>query len=110
MGETHPFDEGLALERQGADLVRGRTTAPWRNFIGPFGGLTAAQAMQAILLHPERLGDPVAFTVNFAAAIADGEFDVIAQPVRTNRSTQHWTVSIRQGDAVMLLGTAMTAV
>ena len=24
------------------------------------------------LLHPQRLGDPVAFTVNFAAAVADG--------------------------------------
>ena len=110
MSDSHPFDEGVALEWQGEHRARGRTHAAWRNFIGPFGGLTAAQAMHAILMHPQRLGDPIALTVNFAAAIADGEFDVVAQPVRTNRSTQHWTVSILQGGEVMLLGTAMTAI
>jgi acyl-CoA thioesterase len=109
LSEAHPFDEGIALERAGEHVARGRTHEAWRNFIGPFGGLTAAQAMQAILVHPQRLGDPIAFTVNFAAAIEDGEFEVLAQPARTNRSTQHWTVSIRQGGEVMLLGTAMTA-
>jgi len=107
---AHLFDEGVALEWHGENLARGHTHPAWRNFIGPFGGLTAAQAMQAILTHPQRLGDPIALTVNFAAAVADGEFDVIAQPARTNRSTQHWTVSIKQGDEVMLIGTAMTAV
>lgn len=109
MSDAHPFDEGIALERAGEHVARGRTHAAWRNFIGPFGGLTAAQAMQAILVHPQRLGDPIAFTVNFAAAIEDGEFEIVAQPVRTNRSTQHWTVSILQGSEVKLLGTAMTA-
>jgi len=97
----HPFDVAVA----NAD-----TNPPWRNFIGPFGGLTAAQAMRAVLVHPQRLGDPVALTVNFAAAIADGPYEVIAQPVRTNRSTQHWTITVRQGDEVVLTGIAMTAV
>ncbi|HUR89106.1 MAG TPA: thioesterase family protein [Ramlibacter sp.] len=110
MSEGHAFDEAIALEWQGEHLARGRTHDGWRNFIGPFGGLTAAQAMQAILSHPQRLGDPIAFTVNFAAAVADGAFDVIAQPVRTNRSTQHWSLQIRQGDEVVLVGTAMTAI
>jgi hypothetical protein len=31
-----------------------------------------AQALNAVLQHPERLGDPVALTVNYCAALADG--------------------------------------
>lgn len=110
MSAAHPFDLGIALEWQGDDRARGRTQPAFRNFIGPFGGLTAAQAMNAILTHPERLGDPVSFTVNFAAAIEDGEFDVVARPVRTNRSTQHWMVTIEQGGEAVATATAITAV
>ena len=47
--------------------------------IGPFGGVTAAQALNAVLQHPQRLGEPVAFTVNFATALADGPFLVQAR-------------------------------
>jgi acyl-CoA thioesterase len=97
----HPFDVAVA----NADV-----NPPWRNFIGPFGGLTAAQAMRAVLTHPKLLGEPVALTVNFAAAIADGPYDVVAEPARTNRSTQHWTITMRQEGEVVLTGTAMTAV
>jgi acyl-CoA thioesterase len=112
MSTSHPFDEGIALEwRDGnGDLAQGRTHPLFRNFIGPFGGLTAAQAMNAILTHPKRLGDPVSFTVNFAAALEDGAFDVIAQPVRTNRSTQHWMVTLQQGGEAVATATAITAV
>jgi len=66
MGAQHLFDEAVAPERSG-DAFRGRTHADWRNFIGPFGGLIAAQAMNAVLMHPALLGDPVSLTVNFAA-------------------------------------------
>ncbi len=64
--------------------------------VGPFGGTTAATALRAILLHPALLGEPVALTVNYAAAMAEGPFSVTARPVRTNRSTQHWTVELSQ--------------
>jgi acyl-CoA thioesterase len=77
--------------------------------VGPFGGITAAQALSAVLRHPQLLGEPVALTVNFAAALADGPFEVVARPVRTNRSTQHWTIEIRQGADTVLTGTAFTA-
>jgi len=110
MSEAHPFDQGLAFERQGDAVLVGRTHPAWRNFIGPFGGLTAAQALQGVLAHPQRLGDPVSFTVNFAAAVADGEFEVEAVPARTNRSTQHWTITMRQGGAAVATATAITAV
>lgn len=109
MAEQHPFDAGVALEwRDG--IARGRTHPLWRNFIGPFGGLTAAQVMKAVLDHPERLGDPVALTVNFAAAVEDGEFEIVAKPARTNRSTQHWIVTIEQKGEVVTTATVLTAV
>ena len=83
--------------------------------VGPFGGITAATALRAILLHPDRLGDPLSLTVNYAGALSTGPFTVQATPVRTNRSTQHWTVSIVQTDAqgeqvVTTTATAVTAV
>jgi acyl-CoA thioesterase len=109
MTDPHPFDAGIALEWQG-EVARGRTLPMWSNFIGPFGGLTAAQAMAAVLQHPQRLGDPVSLTVNFAAALQDGPFDVIAKPARTNRSTQHWIITIEQGGEVVTTATALTAV
>lgn len=110
MSDVHPFDAAIALQWRGDDLARGRTQPGFRNFIGPFGGLTAAQAMNAVLTHPQRLGDPVSFTVNFAAALEDGAFDVIARPARTNRSTQHWIVTLQQGGEVVATATAITAV
>jgi acyl-CoA thioesterase len=66
--------------------------------VGPFGGATAAVVLQSVLQHPDVLGTPVALTVNFAAALTAGTFEVQATPVRTNRSTQHWTVQITQPD------------
>ena len=114
---AHPFDDAVALTRQAGDAPGryvGRTSPAYANMVGPFGGITAAQALQAIWLHPDRLGEPVAFTGNFAAALADGEFSIDAQPVRTNRSTQHWVLTTRQRDAegrdsVVYTATAMTA-
>ena len=125
LSAAHPFDEAIALvpvaataHEHGRESTRhwqGRTHPAYANMVGPFGGITAAQALRSILLHPERLGEPVSFTVNFAAALADGEFRVSSQPVRTNRSTQHWVVSVSQTDAagvdaVVLTASAVTAV
>ena len=83
---AHLFDEAMALTpvtatihehgRESARHWQGQTHPAYANMVGPFGGITAAQALQSILLHPERLGEPVSFTVNFAAALADGEFRV----------------------------------
>ena len=44
--------------------------------VGPFGGITAAIMVRAIETHPERIGSPLALTINFAAPIADGDFDI----------------------------------
>ncbi len=121
----HPLDEALALQAlpplasdhgaQAPARYRGRTHPAYANMVGPFGGVTAAQALQAVLQHPQRQGEPVSFTANFAAALADGEFNACAQALRTNRSTQHWLVSLTQTgadglDATVLSATAVTAV
>ena len=102
----HEFDAAVALQPQADGTFLGHTSPAYGNMVGPFGGMTAAQALNAVLQHPQRLGDPVALTVNFAAALADGPFTVIARPARTNRSTQHWVVEIQQQGEAVLTGTA----
>jgi acyl-CoA thioesterase len=82
--------------------------------VGPFGGSTAATVLQAVLLHPALLGEPVSLTVNYASATAEGPFTVTATPARTNRSTQHWVISLNQPNAegedqAVITATAMTA-
>ncbi|RZJ57913.1 MAG: thioesterase family protein [Acidovorax sp.] len=136
----HPLDEALQLRRSAdappepvssssssapasesaaaaiaAGQYEGTTHPGYWNMVGPFGGITAATLLQAILQHPQRLGDPLSLTVNYAGALTAGAFTVQAVPVRTNRSTQHWTLSILQPDAdgapvVTTTATAVTAV
>ncbi|WP_311222542.1 MULTISPECIES: thioesterase family protein [unclassified Acidovorax] len=110
----HPLDDALQLEPAGADRYTGRTTPAYWNMVGPFGGATAATLLQAVMQHPQRLGEPLSLTVNYAGAVGEGAFTVQATPVRTNRSTQHWVLSIVQpgpdGEPVTTTtGTAVTA-
>ncbi|HET8747450.1 MAG TPA: acyl-CoA thioesterase domain-containing protein, partial [Ramlibacter sp.] len=105
----HPFDAAIRLQPQPDGTWQGRTSAAYANMIGPYGGITAAQCLQSVLGHPERLGEPLALTVNFAAAIADGAFRLRPRAARTNRSTQHWIVEMLQGDELVATATAVTA-
>ncbi|PWW43724.1 acyl-CoA thioesterase [Melaminivora alkalimesophila] len=95
----HPLDQALALEGTGPGRYQGRITQAYWNMVGPYGGLTAALVLEAVMRHPDLLGEPVALTVNYAAALAEGAFTVEATPVRTTRSTQHWTISVLQAGA-----------
>jgi acyl-CoA thioesterase len=97
----HPFDQAIALQADPADADRftGSTSPAYWNMVGPFGGITAATLLQAVLQHPQRIGTPLSLTVNYAAAIAAGDFRIQATPVRTNRSTQHWLLQLSQVDA-----------
>lgn len=105
----HPLDRATRLVRNADDSLTGRTDAAYANMVGPFGGVTAATMLNAALAHPKRLGDPVALTVNYAGPLADGEFRIDAAPVRTNRSTQHWSITARQGEGVTTTATAVFA-
>jgi hypothetical protein len=104
--QPHPFDDAVTLERDNGQ-VRGRTTAPYNNMVGPFGGVTAAVIVRAIEQHPEVHGQPIALTVNYLGPIAEGGFELSARPVRTNRTNQHWTVELSQGGAVTTTATAV---
>jgi len=105
----HAFDRAVALTLQPDGSFLGRTSPEYGNMVGPYGGITAAQALNAVLLHPERQGEPVAYTVNYAAAVADGPFTLHARPARTNRSTQHWVIEMLQAGQTVLTATAITA-
>lgn len=106
---THPFDAAVELvaEEHSPDAFRGHTAPAYANMVGPFGGITAATLLRAVLQHPARLGDPLSLTVNFAGPIADGEFEVSARPTRTNRSTQHWSIELVQDGVVTTTATAV---
>ena len=105
----HAFDLAIALAPQGDGAWQGHTSPAYANMIGPFGGITAAQAINAVLQHPQRLGEPVAFTINYAAALGDGPFTVLTRAARTNRSTQHWIVEMCQGGQTLITATVFTA-
>jgi acyl-CoA thioesterase len=106
----HPFDEAIALEPLAEGRWRGTTHPGWANMVGPYGGITAATLLHAAAADPRGLGEPLALTVNYAGPQADGAFEIEAQPARTNRSTQHWTMALRQGGEVVGTATAVFAV
>jgi acyl-CoA thioesterase len=105
----HAFDAAIALTPKGEGAWQGHTSPAYANMVGPFGGVTAAQSLNAVLQHPQCLGEPIAFTINFAAALADGPFLAQARPARMNRSTQHWVVEVHQGERTVVTATAVTA-
>lgn len=107
MTSQHAFDSAVALTPDGAGNFSGRTTPEYANMVGPFGGITAATMLAAVQQHPQCLGDPVSLTVNYAGPIAEGPFTIAAQPVRTNRTTQHWTLSMSQDGIVATTATAV---
>lgn len=108
MTAAHPLDEAVALEPIGEGRYRGATSPAYWNMAGPFGGTTAAVLMQAVLAHPQRRGRPIAQTVNFCAAVAEGVFEVAVRLVRDGRSTQHWQVEMLQDGAVVTTSSAVT--
>ena len=107
---AHRFDIATRLTSLGDGLYTGSTHPDYGNMVGPFGGIIGAALLNAIMQHPQRLGDPLSLTVHFAAPIADGAFTIAAKAIRTNRSTQHWYVALEQDGQVAAFATAVTAV
>lgn len=105
----HPFDEAIAIEQTSTGVFTGTVSAAYANMVGTYGGITHAILLNAAMSHAERIGEPVALTVNFAGPIAAGEFEVTAVAARTNRSTQHWNLSLVQGGEIAATGTAVFA-
>jgi hypothetical protein len=92
----HPFDEAIALRILDEDSFAGSTHPDYWNMVGPYGGITAATILNALLQHPRRLGDPIALTVNFPGPLEPGDFRIRTRLVRTGRSVQHWSVELLQ--------------
>jgi acyl-CoA thioesterase len=93
----HLFDDATRVVA-GDSRWQGRTSPDYWAFVGPFGGFTASTILRALMEHPQRAGDPAALTVNFCAPIAEGDFDLDVRLARANRSSQHWSVELSQGD------------
>ncbi len=111
----HPFDVALTLQSDAPGHYLGEAPAAYWNMVGPFGGITAAVLVRAVFPHPDVLGEVLSLNANYGSALAAGAYEVHALPVRTNRSTQHWTLSILQAGVdgspvVTITGTAVTAV
>ncbi|MGH6780247.1 MAG: acyl-CoA thioesterase [Bradyrhizobium sp.] len=105
----HLFDDATRVT-PGDSRWQGRTSPDYWAFVGPFGGVTAATILRALLEHPQRAGEPLALTVNFCAPIAEGAFDLDVRLVKANRSTQHWCVELSQdGREAATLATAVFA-
>lgn len=108
VSSQHALDQAIALSPAGDDTFIGHTSPAYANMVGLFGGIIAATLLNAVMKHPARLGEPVSQTVHYAAPVADGEFTVTARAMRTNRSTQHWLVELRQDEQVAAYATAVT--
>lgn len=107
--DLHPFDQATRVMAEGSRLT-GETSDLYWAFVGPFGGATAATMLRAALQHGERRGEPLALTVNYCAPIARGGFDIHVRLVRANRSSQHWSIELVQGDeGVVATATAVFA-
>lgn len=108
--KKHNFNDAIHLRALLKNEYQGVLTESYNNMVGPFGGITAATLLNAVMLHPERIGDPVSLTVNFAGPLALGEFTIEAIPMRTNNSTQHWMIVQRQNGEVATTATAFFAI
>ncbi len=94
----HALDQALMLEPAGPGRFRGKPPLDYWNMVGPYGGITAAILLKAVLADSRHQGEPLVLTVNFCAPVREAEFELILRPVRSNRSTQHWHVEMQQTD------------
>ncbi|MFT4087906.1 MAG: thioesterase family protein [Gordonia sp. (in: high G+C Gram-positive bacteria)] len=106
----HPFDSAIAVVDDGHAVYGAKTSPAYSNMVGPFGGITAATIVNGLQHHPDVLGDPLAFTLNYVAPIIDGDWTLRTEIVRTNRTNQHWAFTVEQNDAVVGTGTAVFGV
>ena len=105
--ETHALDEATRLVPLGEGWWAGATHAAYANMAGPFGGVTAAALLNAVLVDSRRSADPIALTVNFCGPIADGEFEIETKLQRGGKTTQHWSMELKQKGVVCTTASAV---
>lgn len=79
--EKHPFDLATQLTWDDGKFT-GQTSPHYENMIGPFGGVIAATLLKAIMEHPDREGEPVSLTINYAAPVSDDAFNIHTTPTK----------------------------
>ena len=100
MTKTHDFDRALELATLDEGTVSGRTTTPYANMVGPYGGITSALHLKAVLIDERATGDPISQTVNFCGSIANGEFTIRRTLQRAGKYLQHWSTELIQDESV----------
>jgi hypothetical protein len=65
MTSPHAFDQAIALASTAEGEYTGATSPAYANMVGPFGGVTSAVALNAVLQHPALLGEPGVIGVRF---------------------------------------------
>ncbi|MCL6417347.1 thioesterase family protein [Aestuariirhabdus sp. Z084] len=105
---SHPLDQAMLLTGDAGKYVA-KTSPAYQNMVGPFGGVTAAQLLQSVLIHPDRQGSPVSLTVNFLGPIRPGDLEIESVLLRANRSNQHWMIQLMQGDEIQCSATCVFA-
>ncbi len=104
----HPFDRATQVTTENGRL-RGTASVDYFAFVGPFGGVTAATMLRAIMEQPDRAGDPLSVTVNLCAPVAKGSFELDVRLMKATRSTQHWMFELSQNKDVAAFATAVFA-
>jgi acyl-CoA thioesterase len=93
--------EAIGLQKRDDAVWLAHADPDHQSITGMYGGWTTAVALAAVMGSSTFDAVPVAITINFVGSIEPGA-DVEIQPSRVggSRSLEHWTVSVRSGDAV----------
>ena len=102
------FDEAIAIFGD-PNCCENTISPAYQNMVGPFGGITAATLLNAVLSHPEVEGSPVSMTVNYLGAIKSAAMTVVPRLIRSNRSNQHWLVEAQADSEAVLTATIVVA-
>ncbi len=100
MTHTHPFDSATEITQTGHGAYTAHTSETYGNMVGPFGGVTSATLMRAVLSDERLSGDPVSMTVNFCAAIKNGDYQITTDLRRAGKYIQHWSLEITQNGQI----------
>ncbi len=96
---TFYLDESLRLTKQGDDVFTAKTDSKYWNLIGPYGGWIAALLMKTILEDNDVNGfEPVALTVDFMKAPAEGPIVVKRSCDRAGRTMSFWRADMETAD------------